>query len=386
MTAERLLDEFPPVSTAAWEAAIAADLKGASYEEKMIWHAAEGIAVKPYYRAEDLAGLDWLHAAPGGFPYVRSARAESGWRIREEIAVADLGEANSTALSATAAGAEEVAFGFSGNVSDLALLLTNLGEIPVHFAGADEGVVSILLGFVKTGSRSAPISAGLDPLASPESAADALGAAPAWFMPFAIDAQHATLTGANAIEQAGWTLAAGVEFLSAMQERGVDVDRAASAVEFDFPIGANYFFEVAKLRAFRMLWARVVESFGGSRQNARARIGARTACPETAPEESHWNILRSTTEAMSAILGGADSICVTPIEESGKARNEAARRLARNTQLLLKHEAFFARVADPGGGSYHLETLTDSIACEAWKIMQAIEARGGFSVEANREK
>jgi len=386
MTAGTLLDEFPPVGTAAWEAAIAADLKGASYQEKLIWRAPQGVTVRPYYRAEDLAGLGWLDAPPGAFPFVRGARAEGGWRIREEIAAADAAEANRAALSAAAGGAEEIAFrGVSiGDVSRLALLLANLGEIPVHFDSADEPILRALLEFVRSGSRSAPVSADFDPQAGPDFAAAVLAAAPDGFAPFAIDGLRRAPAGANPVEQTAWALAAGVQFLRAMQERNIAADRAAAAVEFNFALGANYFFEIARLRAFRMLWARVVECFGGLRASARARIAARTAYPPAAPDKSHWNILRATTEAMSAILGGADSICIAPFEEGGEAGNQAGRRLARNVQLLLKQESFFTRVADPGGGSYYLETLTDSIACDVWKIMQGIEARGG--PQANSEE
>jgi methylmalonyl-CoA mutase N-terminal domain/subunit len=161
-----------------------------------------------------------------------------------------------------------------------------------------------------------------------------------------------------------------------MRERGVDADRAAGAVEFRFAIGANYFFEIAKLRAFRMAWAQAVKSFGGTSVGARARIVARTSQWNTTTADPHLNILRGTTEAMAAVLGGADSVTVAPFDACYKTPDEASRRLARNTQLLLKHEALFARVADAGGGSYYVEALTDFIAREAGKRVQETEARG----------
>ncbi len=166
--------------------------------------------------------------------------------------------------------------------------------------------------------------------------------------------------------------------MAAIAERGVDVDRAAAALEFSFAIGCNYFFQIAKLRAFRMLWARAVESFGGTHEAARARIAARTSRWNKTVYDPHVNILRATTEAMAAVLGGADSVTVAPFDACYKAPDEASRRLARNTQLLLKHEAWLGRVADAGGGSYSLETITDFLAREGWKLFQEIEARGGF--------
>lgn len=371
---ENLLAEFPPVPTADWEAAIAADLKGDSYDEKLIWHMPEGPAIRPYYRADDFAGLG----------FVCGARAEAGWRIREEVAATAPADANRAAVAALAAGAEEIAFrGVSiANQSDLALLLLHLGEVPVHFACAGESTIRLLLEFLNSGPRFAPISADIDPFDNLAFAAQAIAAIPGNFVPFTIDAVHAAPAQANAIEQTGWALAAAVDFLGAMEERGMDADRAA-AIEFSFPIGANYFFEIARLRAFRMLWARVVESFGGSRRNAQARIVARTAYPPAGPDNSHWNMLRATTETMAAILGGADSISIAPFSQS---QDEAAGRLARNTQLLLKQEAFFARVTDPGGGSYYLENLTGTIAAEAWRVMQSIEARGGYRLAERNEK
>lgn len=383
MATEKLLEEFPPVSTADWEAAIANDLKDVSYEDKLIWRAPEGLVVRPYYRAENVEGLKWADAAPGKFPFVRGASAQAGWCIREEIAAHDPAEANRAALDAVAAGAEEIAFAgvAIGQESDLVLLLSNLGEIPVHFDGIDEQIAGILLGFVKSSSRVARISAGFDALTNPDFAAQLCAAATAGFVPFLLGGMRVAPAKASATEQTGWTLAAGVDFLAAMGEREIDAGCAGNAVEFGFPVGPNYFFEIARLRAFRMLWARVVESFGGARAQARARIAVRTVSQQTEPGKSHWNILRATTETMSAILGGANSICVTPFEDSGQAR-----RLARNTQLLLKHEAFLDRVADAGGGSYYLEMLTDSIADAAWKVMQEIEAGGGWRTAKERSE
>ena len=374
----KLLAEFPPVTTAEWKAAITHDLKGASYDEKLIWKTPEGIAVQPYYRAEDTEKLEWAAGAPGAFPFARGAHSASGWLIREAIGETDPAEANRAALAAIAAGAEEIALGgvAIGNSSDLALVLANLNEIPVHFAGCGAKLLRLLAEFLSKNPRSAQTSAAFDPLADLELAAEAISFSPAGFSPLAIDG--AKFAARNIVEQIGLTLAAGADFMAAMSERGIDASRAASAVEFSFAIAENYFFEIAKLRAFRLLWARVVESFdgfGGSKQNAAARIAAITAIHEEPEAGRHMNMLRGTTEAMSAVLGGADSVTVTPFDANA---TEASRRLARNTQLLLKHEAFFARVADPGGGSYCLETITDELCGKAWKILQEIEAKGGF--------
>jgi len=377
---EHLLEEFPPVSTAEWEAAIARDLKGADYEKRLIWRSEEGLAVKPYYRADDLKDLACKDAAPGVFPYRRGARAIGDWQIREKIDAVDAETANREACAAVAAGADGISFsGVSAkSIADLGVLLATLDEIPIHFDGADEGLLRLLLETLRAGRRAAGVSTGRDALTSVEFAAEVIGGAPNGFVPFTIHGDAFEEAGATAAEEVGFTLSAGVDFLDAMQDRNIVAGRAAAALEFHFAMGSNYFFQIAKLRAFRMVWARAVGSFGGSRSEARAHIAARTSRWDKTAYDPHVNILRATTEAMSAVLGGADSVMVAPFDACYKLPNEASRRLARNTQLLLKHEAWIGHIADAAGGSYYLETVTDFLAHEGWKIMQGIEARGGY--------
>ncbi|MGA3132328.1 MAG: methylmalonyl-CoA mutase family protein [Terracidiphilus sp.] len=380
METEKLLEEFPPVSTAEWQAAIARDLKGADPEKKLTWRTEEGLAVKPIYRCEDLAELACVDAAPGDFPFRRGACATNDWRIREEINAADAEEANRMACATVAAGAEGIAFSgiLTGGAGELERLLRGLDTIPVHFECADERLIRMLIERQSKTPHGAEISTGCNALASLGFAAEIICAATGGFVPFAIHADGFADAGATAVQEIGFALAAGVNFLAAVVEQGVDVNRAVAAVEFSFAVGSNYFFEIAKLRAFRMVWARGVESFGGSCEASRARIAARTSSWNKTVYDPHVNILRATTEAMAAVLGGADTVTVAPFDSCYKIPDEASRRLARNTQLLLKHEAWLGRVADAGGGSYALEAITDFLAREGWKAMQEIEARGGF--------
>jgi methylmalonyl-CoA mutase len=377
---KHLLEEFPPVSTADWEAAIARDLKGADYERRLIWRSDEGLAVKPYYRAEDLKDLACMDAAPGVFPYRRGARATGDWKIREEIDAVDVDTANRAARAAVEGGAEGIVFSsvLVEGRADLDGLLANLGEIPIHFRHADEGLLKLLLEKHRAGRRAARISTGCDAVASIGFAAEVIGDVTDGFVPFTIHGDAFEEAGATTAEEVGFTLAAGIDFLGAMQERGVDAGRAAAALEFCLAIGSNYFFQIAKLRAFGMMWARAVESFGGTWSEARAHIAARTSRWNKTLYDPHVNILRATTEAMAAVLGGADFVTVAPFDACYKQPDEASRRLARNTQLLLKHEAGMGRQADAAGGSYYLETVTEFLAREGWKIMQGIEARGGY--------
>jgi methylmalonyl-CoA mutase len=376
MAANHLLPEFPPVSTQSWEELIVKDLKGGDYAKKLIWRTEDGLAVKPYYRAEDILGLDYLDAPPGQFPFGRSTRSNGDWRIREEIDELDPEEANDAACKAVAAGAEEIAYRSIAfkNASDLGILLADLKEIPVHFQNADESLLRLLME-QHSPSRA---STGWDPLRNLDFAAEVVATVPPQFVPFTISAAEFEESGATTVQEAGFALAAAIDFLAEMQSRKLDVSRAALSITFSFAIGSNYFFQIAKLRAFRILWARAVESFGGTHESAKALIHARTSRWNETIYDPYLNILRGTTEAMSAAIGGADSISVAPFDECYKVPGEASRRLARNTQVLLKQEAMLPRVSDPGGGSYCLEVITDFIARQGWKTMQGIEEAGGY--------
>jgi len=376
MATDFLLHDFPPVTTEEWEQAIARDLKGADYSKKLISQTDEGLPVKPYYRAEDLQGLEFLGVPPGAFPFVRTSRTNADWRIREEISEANPELANRAAHSALAAGAEQIAFRNVAiqNASDLGMLLVNLHEIPVHFEDASQLLLRLLI----DRQRQAPTSTSFDPLTSLDFAAEIASSAPPQFTPFTLHGEELEESGANAVEEVAFTLAAAIGYLSAMQERNVSIDRAVASLEFSFAIGSSFFFQIAKLRAFRLLFAQTVASFGGSKPLAAARIHARTSRWNKTVYDPHVNILRATTEAISAILGGADSISVAPFDECYRQPDEASRRLARNTQILLKQEALFSRVADPAAGSYAVEVFTDFIAREAWRAMQTIEASGGY--------
>ena len=228
----------------------------------------------------------------------------------------DAETANREARAAVGAGAEEIAFSSAlvEGLADLDELLANLDEISIHFEVADEGLVRLLLEKLRAGRRAARVSAGCDALASVDFAAEVIKCAPDGFVPFTIHGDAFEEAGATAAEEVGFTLAAGVDFLGAMQERGADAGRAAAALEFSFAMGSNYFFQIAKLRAFRMMWARAVESFGGARAEARAHIAARTSRWNKTLYDPHVNILRATTEAMAAVLGGADSVMVAPFD------------------------------------------------------------------------
>ena len=380
MTSAGFLTEFPPVPTHEWEEVICKDLKGADYARKLIWETGEGFAAKPYYRSDDTLELEHVNSEPGAFPYIRGTRTAAGWKIREEVFAHDLEEANRAALSAVTSGADEIAF--CGvrieNESDLGLLLGNLETVPLHFENVDESMIRLLGKHLTRRRRGAPTSTGRDPLSNPDFAEEIVTSSPAGLLPFTIHGDAFEESGANATEEIGFTLAAAIDFMAEMQRRGVAINRAANSITFSFAIGSNLFIQIAKFRAFRMLWAQVVESFGGDRDDAKAHIHARTSRWNKTIYDPHVNVLRATCEAIAAVIGGADSITVAPFDACYKAPNPASLQLARNTQLILKHEAQLARVVDPGGGSYFLEVMTDSIARISWERMQEVESAGSY--------
>jgi methylmalonyl-CoA mutase len=376
----RLLQDFPEVSTETWEEAIRNDLKRAGPAKKLVWESPEGFCIKPYYRSEDLSGLEYLHTAPGDFPYLRGIRRSGDWRMREEVKEAEPRSANQAAVEAVRAGAEEIEFRAMNpkSASELETLQSNLEDVPVHFHDATEDLVRLLM---KVGEAQC-WSTDLNPLLHIELARELAILEPGKVL--TVDAGKFEEAGATTIQEVGFTLAEGIDFLASQQALGIAADRGAGLIAFSFAVGANYFFQIAKLRAFRLVWARAVESFGGTRASATAKIHARSSRWNKTIYDPHVNVLRGTTEAMSAILGGADSVTVAAFDSCYRRSDAPSRRLARNTQIILRHEAQLARVADPGGGSYYLEGLTDSIARESWKLMQEIEAGGGFQKAGDR--
>ena len=372
--------EFPPVTTEEWESAIRSNVTGPDYAAKLMWHPEEGLGVRPYYRAEDIAGFPFLKAAPGEFPYARGARATGDWRICEEIAAADPVDANRLAMDAVAAGAEEILFCNVGNASeaDVALMLANVDGVPVRFRGMSQESARNAAEQFRARAHSSKVSADIDPLADVAFSAEMLSNSRQDWRMFTISAERYEEKGLGAIEQIAFALSAGAEYLDSMLERGVSIARACGALGFSFATGPQFFVEIAKLRVFRLVWSQVVDSFGGNHQNAEAIIYGRTAQWNETIYDPHNNVLRATTAAISAVLGGVDSFSVAPFDECYREPDKASRRLARNLQLILKREAGFARVADALGGAYLIEVLTNTMASKAWKLFQELEAAGGY--------
>ena len=403
----KLFNEFPQVPTELWEKTITEDLKGADYEKKLVWRTNEGIRVKPYYRKEDIAGIDFRNSSPSEFPYVRGNRkSDNAWEIRQDISVSGISEANAKALDALAKGAGSVGFITNGNIKKADHIVSllkgiDLAKTPVHFiidggipgfytllaeaAGAMKADPSKLRGSIDTDplgrltiSGGYYVSEEADMKLLAENASAASGKSPL-YNTIGVNGSIFQNSGSTIVQELGYTLAMGAEYMAVLTGKGLSADAAAGSLQFNLAVGSNYFFEIAKIRAFRLLWAKTAQAFGASEEAAKAYIHSVTSDWDKTLYDPHTNMLRLTTEAMSAVLGGTDSLTVKPFDINHREPNGISDRIARNTQIVLKEEAYFDKIVDPASGSYYIESITDSIAAEAWKVFLKVEKEGGYT-------
>ncbi len=404
---EKLFAEFPAVPTAQWEEAITADLKGADYERKLVWRTGEGFNVRPYYRAENLEGLRFLGSQAGEFPYVRGTHAHNRWRVHQTVTVADASTANAKALQLLGSGVDSLGFhiakaDFSAAELDTLLRDIHLPAVDLVFCGEKMGRFAdlVLAKLEKEGiaKEDARIMFVIDPLVknlsskgdfcSPDGKecfdriAELLRKTKDYkhIRVINVSAQIFGNSGSTIVEELAFALSAGHDYLVRLTEAGLTVDEVARKMRFSLSVSSNYFLEIAKLRAARMLWANIVKGYNPEKNCAgKMLIHAETSRWNQTVYDPYVNMLRGTTEAMSAAIGGVHSLEVTPFDRAFEAPTEFAKRIARNVELLLKHESHFDQVVDPAGGSYYIENLTQSIADEAWKLFLEIEEKGGYT-------
>ena len=407
---EKLFAEFPPVSTEAWEAAIAVDLKGADYERKLVWRTNEGFNVRPYYRAENLEGLETLNAAAGEFPYLRGVSGDNNWLTHQTIEVAAPAEANATALQMLNAGVDSLGFEIKDenfSEADLDVLLKDIymPAVDLTFSGKKMPHVAALVlakaekdGVSKDDTR---VNFCIDPIVKHlsmkgdwcekcggtkcfDKIADLVAKTKEYkhVRVVTVSGNVFSDSGSTIVEELGFSLAVAHEYLVRMMDRGLTIDEAARKLRFSFAVTSNYFMEMAKLRAARLLWANIVKAYEPEKPcSCKMFVHARTSAWNQTVYDPYVNMLRGTTEAMSAAIAGVHSLEVLPFDHSYEAPSEFSYRIARNESLLLKHESHFDQVIDPAGGSYYIENLTKSIADEAWKLFLEVEEKGGY-VEA----
>jgi methylmalonyl-CoA mutase len=404
---EKLFEKFPPVSTEKWMEKITADLKGADFRKKLVWKTRDGLEVMPFYRQEDLDKLHHKDCLPGDYPYVRGTHlADNSWLVRQDITVQDYREANLKAIEILMKGVTSLGFIIDNpetiNAENITLLLNGIHcesvELSFTSAGKAKELMAALrsamlasgtdmkrvhasiaadpLGRLMTnGKLCVPVEEGLEYLAELSREAVAMPGLRA-VNPSGTVFSNA---GAGPVAELAFTLSLGNEYMAYLTSHDIKPDIAASLIKFTFGIGPDFFPEIAKLRAARMLWAIIVKGYGPrSEDSAVMHIHSVTGRWNKTLYDPYVNMLRTQTEAMSAALGGADSITVEPFDIIFRDPDNFSERIARNQQLLLMEESHLDKVADPGAGSYYIEELTTMIARETWSLFLETENEGGF--------
>ena len=403
-TNEKLFQEFVAPTTQEWLDKIQVDLKGADFQKRMVWRTNEGFDVQPFYRREDVEKLQTPDALPGEFPFVRgNKKADNEWYVRQNIKAQTPQEANSKALDVLNKGVDSLGFRIPGDevskeyvealLKDIAcdcieINFTTCKRHSVELAqilvayfeekGYDKDRIVVSIDWdpmEKTVMKGKNVDALL-PLA--KQLIDTVKEYKR-FRVIAVNAVALNNAGAYIVQELGYALAWGAEYMQMLVDEGVDAAEAARRIKFNFGISENYFMEIAKFRAARLLWAKIVKEYQPCCDCAcRMIANAETTRYNMTVFDAYVNLLRSQTETMSAAIAGVHSIVVTPFDAAYETPNDFSERIARNQQLLLKEESHFATIVDPSAGSYYIEELTASLAKEAWKIFLNVEEQGGF--------
>ena len=416
----------------AWKALVAKDLKGET-PESLTWNTLEGIAVKPLYTAADTDGLPHMESLPGLAPFTRGVRATMyagrPWTIRQYAGFSTAEESNAFYRKALEGGQQGVSVAFDlathrgydsdhprvvGDVGKAGVAIDSVEDMKVLFDGIplekisvsmtmNGAVVPILASFIVAGEEQGVPRAALSgtiqndilkefmvrntyiypPEPSMRIIADIVeytSAEMPKFNSISISGYHMQEAGANLVQELAFTLADGREYVRAAIARGMDVDDFAGRLSFFFAIGMNFFMEAAKLRAARLLWHKIMTEFGAKKT---ASLMLRTHCQTSGvslqEQDPYNNVIRTAYEAMAAVLGGTQSLHTNALDEAIALPSDFAARIARNTQLILQEETGITHVIDPLAGSYYVESLTDQLATEAWKLIEEVEAMGGMT-------
>ncbi|MBR9973765.1 methylmalonyl-CoA mutase family protein [Magnetospirillum sulfuroxidans] len=417
---------FPTPTREQWLVAVDKALKGAPFDNKLVTHLPEGIAVQPLYTRADSPAEGGL---PGLAPYTRGATAGGeGWAIRTEHDAADLQAVNTAMLTDLARGAtaltlrldRAVRAGLDGDDPRAEDLAGSDGAMVYSIDDLDRALRGVYLDMVplalEAGAQAEPAAALLVALwrnrgVVPDQARGAFNADPlgvlaaegvlgqtldgalarmaglaAWTVEHwpnvtavGVDTSAHYNAGATEAQDLAAALATGLAYLRALVEGGLEIDTACRQMAFTLSVGCDQFLSIAKLRAARLLWARVTEVCGATPPARAMHIHARTAARILSRRDPWVNMLRTTVAAFAAGIGGANSVAVAPFDAALGPSDDFARRIARNSQVLLQEESSLTKVADPAGGSWYVEALTRQLAEAAWALFQDIEGRGGMA-------
>lgn len=398
---EKLFDMFPECSYEEWRAKVEADLKGADFNKKLVWRTNEGFNVEPVYRAENIADFKTVDTLPGEYPYVRGTRTDNDWLIRQEILAETPAEANTVAKEIITKGITSLGFNVQlESEADIKTLLDGIDikKYEINFKSCPRKAVNLakaLVDYLRNNGLLNDFHGSIDfnPMrralkhgtefpgdikALSLELLDVVKIVPELRV-LSVDSYMFCDAGAYIFQELGYALAWGAEWLTMLTEAGMKADEVAHRIKFNMGVSSNYFMEIAKFRAARMVWAQIVEQYKPeSKLSAKMLCHAVTSRFNQTIYDAHVNLLRSQTETMSAALAGVDSITTTPFDVPYKKPDAFSERTARNQQFLLKEESHLDKVVDPAGGSYYVETLTVSLAKEAWKLFLDVEEKGGF--------
>lgn len=395
MENNKLFPEFPPVSTQKWEEVIMADLKGSDYTKKLVWKTLEGFDVKPYYRAENTADLNLQP----------TKKENNNWDIRQDIFEQDIKTINAIALEGLKRGVTSLGLNASKvkSIEDLKMLLKGIDpiKIKVNFIAAScfLELTKLFIDYLKAESIDGTKingSMNFDPYVYSlytgklccsekeiaQQAAEMMDLIKENIPNFdviTINGHIFNNAGASIVQELAYTLSAANDYLYTLTEKGIPAHSVGYRTVFSFATGSNYFMEIAKIRAARLLWRMIMQEYNPKCETAYdVFIATQSSYYNKSIYDPYVNMLRTTTETMSSAISGADSISVYPFDMAFKESDEFSRRIASNQQILLKEESYFDKVVDPSAGSYYIESLTNSIASHAWDIFREIEAKGGF--------
>ena len=401
---EKLFTEFQAPTTQEWLDKIQVDLKGADFNKRLVWRTNEGFNVQPFYRREDVVKLKTPDALPGEFPFVRGNKKDSNvWYVRQNILAEDAAAANAKALDILNKGIDSLGFRIPGSKLSAEFIATLLKDIEceyieVNFQTCAKHTLQLvellkayfeekgykkenLVGSVCFDPIEKMLMKGKDVTPLLDTAHEVVEALKDYpqFRCISVNSESLNNSGAYIVQELAYALSWGNEYMQLLTEAGVDADLAAKKIKFNMGVSENYFMELAKFRAARLLWAQIVKQYEPKCDCAcQMIVNATTSRYNQTVFDSYVNLLRSQTEAMSATLAGIHSLVVTPFDVPYEQPTDFSERIARNQQLLLKEECHFGQVVDPGAGSYYIEHLTNSLAAEAWKIFLQVEEEGGF--------
>ncbi|CUH14420.1 Methylmalonyl-CoA mutase [Jannaschia seosinensis] len=416
----------------AWDRLARSEMKGRD-PSTLVWRTLEGIAVKPLYSEADLDGVDHLGGVPGEAPFVRGPRATMyagrPWTIRQYAGFSTAEESNAFYRRALAAGQQGVSVAFDlathrgydsdhprveGDVGKAGVAIDSVEDMKILFDGIpldqvsvsmtmNGAVIPILANFIVAGEEQGVDRAKLSgtiqndilkefmvrntyiypPEPSMRIVADIIeytAEEMPRFNSISISGYHMQEAGADLVQELAFTLADGREYVRSAVARGMDVDRFAGRLSFFFAIGMNFFMEAAKLRAARLLWHRIMSEFSPKDpKSSMLRTHCQTSGVSLQEQDPYNNIVRTAFEAMSAVLGGTQSLHTNSFDEAMALPSETSSRIARNTQLILQHETGVTNVVDPLAGSYYVERLTQDLVDAAWALIEEVEEMGGMT-------